>query len=63
MTQELILVADAQEPPEKLAGWAEQSKLYREIWLKATPAQRLRKLEEMIELARRAATANRTPPR
>jgi hypothetical protein len=56
-------VADAQQLPEKLAGWDEQSKLYREIWLKATPAQRLRKLQEMVELARKAATASRTPPR
>jgi hypothetical protein len=62
MTQENDLVADTQQPPEKLAGWDEQSKLYREIWLKATPAQRLRKLQEMIEFARKAA-ASRTPPR
>ena len=50
-------MADAQQPPEKLAGWDEQSKLYREIWLKATPAQRLRKLQEMIEFARKAERA------
>ena len=47
---------------QKPNGWEEQSRLYREIWLKATPSQRLRKLEEMIEFAHKAATANRTSP-
>jgi hypothetical protein len=39
----------------KLAGWDGPADLYREIWRNATPAQRLRKLQEMIELSRQAA--------
>jgi hypothetical protein len=55
-------MSDDDKAPEKLAGWDEQSRLYREIWIKATPAQRLRKLQEMIEFARKATTASRTSP-
>jgi hypothetical protein len=54
-------MSDEEKAPEKFAGWEEQSRVYREIWLNATPAQRLRKLQEMIEFARMAAAANQTP--
>jgi hypothetical protein len=53
-------MSDEEKAPETFAGWDEQSRVYREIWLNATPAQRLRKLQEMIEFARMAAATDRS---
>lgn len=56
-------MSDDEKTPETFGGWEEPSRLYREIWLKATPVQRLRKLQELMDLAREAAKANRKAPR
>jgi hypothetical protein len=53
-------MSDEEKAPETFAGWDAQSRVYREIWLNATPAQRLRKLQEMIEFARMAAATHRS---
>jgi len=44
-------------------GWEAQRDFYRQIWRRATPAERLQKLEELRELARLSGALQRATDR
>lgn len=48
--------------PDPFAGWEAQERAVLESALKATPAQKLERLEEVLEIARAAGTLPRHEP-
>jgi hypothetical protein len=49
--------------PNDWGGWEAQRDFYRDVWRRATPAERMQKLEELLDLARQSGALQRAVDR